>query len=39
VVMAVTGNYQKVRIPPGLSRNQWVQVLVLSPDVGELVSE
>ena len=37
--LAVTGNYQKVRIPPGLSRNQWVQVLVLSPDVGELVSE
>ena len=26
--LAVTGNYQKLRIPPGLPRNQWIQVRV-----------
>jgi threonylcarbamoyladenosine tRNA methylthiotransferase MtaB len=27
---AVTGNYLKVRIPPGLPRNQWVDIRVVS---------
>jgi hypothetical protein len=26
--LAVTGNYQKVRIPPGHNRNEWVTVRV-----------
>ena len=29
---AVTGNYLKLRIPPGRSRNQWVRVKVASRD-------
>jgi len=29
---AVTGNYLKLRIPPGRSRNQWVRVKVASHD-------
>jgi len=39
--VVVTDNYLKVRIPPGLPRNQWVQVSVqLAQDqlVGEVVS-
>ena len=40
--LAMTGNYLKVRIPPGLSRNQWVQLRVttVAPEVrGELLQE
>jgi threonylcarbamoyladenosine tRNA methylthiotransferase MtaB len=36
--LVVTGNYQKLRIPPGLPRNQWVVVRVTSHDDGELLS-
>jgi len=36
--LVVTGNYQKLRIPPGLPRNQWVVVRVTSHDHGELLS-
>lgn len=36
--LAVTGNYLKVRIPPGRPRNEWVNVRVLSPAVAELCS-
>ena len=35
--LAVTGNYLKVRIPPGRPRNEWVRVRVTSHDVGELL--
>jgi threonylcarbamoyladenosine tRNA methylthiotransferase MtaB len=35
--LVVTGNYQKLRIPPGLPRNQWVIVRVISHDYGELL--
>lgn len=28
--LAVTGNYVKVRIPPGHSRNQWLDVKITS---------
>ena len=38
--LAVTGNYLKVRIPPGLARNEWVQLRVaaIDPDLrGELL--
>ena len=35
--LVVTGNYQKLRIPPGLPRNQWVLVRVTSHDDGELL--
>jgi threonylcarbamoyladenosine tRNA methylthiotransferase MtaB len=35
--LVVTGNYQKLRIPPGLPRNQWVVVRVTSHDDGELL--
>ena len=33
--LVVTGNYLKVRIPPGLTRNQWVKVRVttIAPDL------
>jgi hypothetical protein len=30
--LAVTGNYLKVRIPPGHARNEWVKVVLTSPD-------
>jgi threonylcarbamoyladenosine tRNA methylthiotransferase MtaB len=35
--MAVTGNYLKLRIPPGFPRNEWVRVAVLSHHDGELL--
>ena len=35
--LAVTGNYLKVRIPAGRSRNEWVQVTLTSHDDGELL--
>ncbi len=36
--LAVTGNYLKLRIPPGCKRNEWVEVRVLTGEIGELVS-
>lgn len=36
--VAVTGNYLKLRIPPGRARNEWVQLRVTSHDVGELLT-
>jgi tRNA A37 methylthiotransferase MiaB len=36
--LVVTGNYQKVRIPPGRTRNEWVRVRLTSQDYGELLS-
>ncbi len=36
--LAVTGNYLKVRIPPGRTRNEWVRVRITSHDDGELLS-
>jgi hypothetical protein len=36
----VTGNYQKVRIPPGHSRNEWLDVRVTGREptlIGEVV--
>jgi len=35
--LAVTGNYLKVRIPPGRARNEWVQLRVASEHHGELL--
>jgi threonylcarbamoyladenosine tRNA methylthiotransferase MtaB len=35
--LAVTGNYVKVRIPPGRARNEWVRVRMTSEDGGELL--
>ena len=35
--LVVTGNYLKLRIPPGEARNAWVRVRVLSHDDGELL--
>jgi threonylcarbamoyladenosine tRNA methylthiotransferase MtaB len=35
--LVITGNYQKLRIPPGVPRNQWVVVRVTSHDDGELL--
>jgi threonylcarbamoyladenosine tRNA methylthiotransferase MtaB len=35
--LAVTGNYLKVRIPPGRSRNEWVRVRIGSQHDGELL--
>lgn len=35
--VAVTGNYLKVRIPPGHARNDWVEVRILSERSGELL--
>jgi threonylcarbamoyladenosine tRNA methylthiotransferase MtaB len=32
--LAVTGNYLKVRIPPGQARNEWVQVAITGADGG-----
>ena len=36
--LAVTGNYLKLRIPPGLERNQWIRVRVASHHDGELLT-
>jgi threonylcarbamoyladenosine tRNA methylthiotransferase MtaB len=36
--LAVTGNYLKVRIPPGRTRNEWVRVRLTSHHDGELLS-
>jgi threonylcarbamoyladenosine tRNA methylthiotransferase MtaB len=36
--LAVTGNYLKVRIPPGRARNEWVRVRMTSHDDGELLA-
>ncbi|HEX9406336.1 MAG TPA: MiaB/RimO family radical SAM methylthiotransferase [Thermoanaerobaculia bacterium] len=35
--LVVTGNYLKLRIPPGEPRNQWIHVRVASHDDGELL--
>ena len=35
--LAVTGNYLKVRIPPGRTRNEWVRLRVTSHHDGELL--
>jgi len=35
--LAVTGNYLKVRIPPGRARNEWVRVRLTSHHDGELL--
>ena len=36
--LVVTGNYLKLRIPPGCPRNAWVNVRVVSHDHGELLA-
>jgi threonylcarbamoyladenosine tRNA methylthiotransferase MtaB len=36
--LALTGNYLKLRIPEGRTRNEWVDVRVKSRDSGELVT-
>jgi threonylcarbamoyladenosine tRNA methylthiotransferase MtaB len=38
--LALTGNYLKVRVPPGLARNTWIDIRVTStePLVGEIAS-
>jgi threonylcarbamoyladenosine tRNA methylthiotransferase MtaB len=35
--LVVTGNYLKVRIPPGRGRNEWVDVRLTSQHDGELL--
>jgi threonylcarbamoyladenosine tRNA methylthiotransferase MtaB len=35
--LAVTGNYLKVRIPPGCARNEWVRIRIRDRDVGEVI--
>ena len=35
--LVVTGNYLKVRVPPGRRRNEWVDVRITSHDDGELL--
>ena len=35
--LVVTGNYLKVRVPPGRSRNEWVNVRLVSQHDGELL--
>jgi tRNA A37 methylthiotransferase MiaB len=40
--LAVTGNYLKVRIPPGHPRNEWVRLKIIdagSPMTGEVVTK
>ena len=37
-LLVVTDNYLKVRVPPGSTRNQWVDVRVTSHHDGELLS-
>jgi threonylcarbamoyladenosine tRNA methylthiotransferase MtaB len=36
--LAVTGNYLKLKIPPGLPRNEWVRIRVTSHHDGELLA-
>jgi threonylcarbamoyladenosine tRNA methylthiotransferase MtaB len=36
--LVVTGNYLKLRIPPGLPRNEWVRVRVVEGERGELLA-
>jgi len=36
--MAVTGNYLKVRIPPGRRRNEWIDVRITSHHDGQLLA-
>jgi threonylcarbamoyladenosine tRNA methylthiotransferase MtaB len=36
--LAVTGNYLKLRIPPGRARNEWVTLRVVDAERGELVN-
>lgn len=36
--LVVTGNYLKVRIPPGCVRNEWVNVRLMSQHDGQLLS-
>ena len=35
--LVVTGNYLKLRVPPGLARNEWVRVRVTSHQDGEVL--
>jgi threonylcarbamoyladenosine tRNA methylthiotransferase MtaB len=35
--LALTGNYMKVRIPPGRTRNEWVSVRITGPESAEPV--
>jgi len=35
--LAVTGNYLKLRIPPGRDRNEWIRLRVVSDHHGELL--
>ena len=35
--LVVTGNYLKLRIPPGRTRNEWVSVRLTSEHDGELL--
>ena len=37
--LAVTGNYLKVRIPPGQVRNEWVRVRITSVDETGMTGE
>jgi hypothetical protein len=37
--LAVTGNYLKVRIPPGRARNEWVRLRLASQHHGELLGD
>jgi threonylcarbamoyladenosine tRNA methylthiotransferase MtaB len=37
--LAVTGNYLKVRIPPGHARNEWVRVRIASVDETGVIGE
>ena len=36
--LVVTGNYLKLRIPPGRSRNEWIRLRVTSHHDGEMLS-
>jgi threonylcarbamoyladenosine tRNA methylthiotransferase MtaB len=36
--LVVTGNYLKLKVPPGRARNEWVDVRVTSHDGGELLT-
>jgi len=35
--VVVTGNYLKLRIPPGQARNEWVTVMVTAHDTGDVM--
>ncbi|HVH25533.1 MAG TPA: MiaB/RimO family radical SAM methylthiotransferase [Vicinamibacterales bacterium] len=37
--VVVTGNYLKVRIPPGRSRNEWVDVRITAASEGTMIGE